>query len=456
MADTESMRSRLIPRNIFYGWYIVGAGMVINMLIGGLVMHSFSFYVAELKSEYLWSASLFAFAFTLTRVESGVLGPLQGWLIDRFSPKTMIRWGVASTALGMLAFSRLWDEGSFIGFYFLVSIGASVGGFMTISVVTVTWFERLRSRALGFMAMGFGLGGFLAPVVGALIDTVGWRWTAVGTAILLMVVGQALASLFVRHPREKGMEPDGGPPQATRNADGVMSVPARPANPYRHRDFTAREALRTRSFWALALAHGAPLMVVSAMMVYFATRVQEIEGLSASDAGFAWLVMSASQLVGQLTMGYLGDIVSKRLILLFCMVGHGAAGVLLGIADSYLLVMLCSVINGLAWGARGPLITALRADYFGASSFGQIMGWSSTVMMLFMVAGSLIVGTLRDVSGDFMLGFLVVGIGAGSGLLWVMLANRPRLDQAVAAVRNLTPTSARLIAVSRPNRPGSE
>ncbi|MDE2987759.1 MAG: MFS transporter [Chloroflexota bacterium] len=450
------MRSRLIPRKIFFGWYIVAAGMVINMLIGGLVFHSFSFYVAELKAEFLWSASLFAFAFTLTRVESGVLGPIQGWLIDRFSPRTMIRWGVGLTAVGMIAFSRLWDPGSFIGFYFLISIGASVGGFMTISVVTVTWFERLRSRALGFMAMGFGLGGFWAPVVGSLMDAVGWRWTAIGTGVLLMVVGLALSSLFVRHPRDKGMEPDGGPASGSRRDGSNASVAASPESMYRHRDFTAREALRTRSFWALALAHGAPLMVVSGMMVYFATRVQEIEGLSAADAGLAWLVMSACQLVGQLTMGYLGDVISKRLILYFCMLGHGAAGVLLGIADSYLLVMLCSVVNGLAWGARGPLITALRADYFGASSFGQIMGWSSTVMMLFMVAGSLIVGTLRDVSGDFMLGFLVVGIGAGSGVLWVAMATRPRLAQAVAAARRLTPSSAQLIAVSRPNRPGGK
>ncbi|MXY85479.1 MAG: MFS transporter [Chloroflexi bacterium] len=450
------MRSRLIPRKIFFGWYIVAAGMVINMLIGGLVFHSFSFYVAELKAEFLWSASLFAFAFTLTRVESGVLGPIQGWLIDRFSPRTMIRWGVGLTAVGMLAFSQLWDPGSFIGFYFLISIGASVGGFMTISVVTVTWFERLRSRALGFMAMGFGLGGFWAPVVGSLMDAVGWRWTAIGTGVLLMVVGLALSSLFVRHPRDKGMEPDGGPASGSRRDGSNASVAASPESMYRHRDFTAREALRTRSFWALALAHGAPLMVVSGMMVYFATRVQEIEGLSAADAGVAWLVMSACQLVGQLTMGYLGDLISKRLILHFCMIGHGAAGVLLGIADSYLLVMLCSVVNGLAWGARGPLITALRADYFGASSFGQIMGWSSTVMMLFMVAGSLIVGTLRDVSGDFMLGFLVVGIGAGSGVLWVAMATRPRLAQAVAVARRLTPSSAQLIAVSRPNRPGGD
>ncbi len=452
------MRSRLITRlvrrDIFFGWYIVAAGMIINMLIGGLVMHSFSFYVAELKAEYLWSASLFAFAFTLTRIESGVLGPIQGWLIDRFSPKTMIRWGIASTALGMFAFSRLWDEGSFIGFYFLISIGASVGGFMTISVVTVTWFERLRSRALGYMAMGFGLGGFMPPVVGALIDAVGWRWTAMLSAALLLVVGMALSSLFVRDPREKGMEPDGGSRRSASSSDGGKPGRADSTSSYRHRDFTAREAMRTRAFWALALAHGTPLMVISGMMVYFATRVQEIEGLTAAEAGAAWSVMSAFQLVGQFTMGYLGDVVSKRLILLFCMVGHGAAGVIFGIADSYWMVLLCSVVNGLAWGARGPLITALRADYFGASSFGQIMGWSSTVMMIFMVAGSLVVGTLRDATGDFALGFLVVGIAGATGLLWISLASRPRLAQVVAAARQLSPLSAELIAVSRPNRSG--
>ncbi len=84
------------------------------------------------------------------------------------------------------------------------------------------------------------------------------------------------------------------------------------------------------------------------------------------------------------------------------------------------------------------------------------MGWSSTVMMLFMVAGSLVVGTLRDATGDFMLGFTVVGIGAATGLLWVMLASRPRLSQVVAAARKLSPLSAELIAVSRPNRSGGD
>ena len=45
-------------RKIFYGWYIVAAGIVINMLMGGLIMHAFHFYVAELKAEFLWPATI--------------------------------------------------------------------------------------------------------------------------------------------------------------------------------------------------------------------------------------------------------------------------------------------------------------------------------------------------------------------------------------------------------------
>ena len=139
--------SRLIPRNIFYGWYIVGAGLLINMMIGGLTMNAFGFYAAELKDEFLWSATIFGIAAAVTRVESGLLGPIQGWMIDRLGPRAMIRLGITTTALGMILFGTLTDEISFIGFYILLSIGTSIGGFMTVSVAVVTWFERKRSRA---------------------------------------------------------------------------------------------------------------------------------------------------------------------------------------------------------------------------------------------------------------------------------------------------------------------
>ncbi len=441
---------------IFHGWYIVGAGIVLNMLMGGLIMHAFHFYVAELKAEFLWPATIFGIAFMITRIESGVLGPIQGWMIDRFGPQTMMRLGILSTTIGLVAFSQLSSQATFIGFYFVVAIGASVGGFMTVSVAVVTWFEKLRSRALGYMSTGFAFGGFLALPVGLMITEIGWRWSAGVSAIVLFTVGQALAFLFVRRPEDRGTVKDGEAVAASDSGVTDSTARARPAaSAYRHRDFTVREALRTRAFWGLALAHGAPLLVVSGVFVHFTLLVVEIEGLTAFHAGIAYTVMNVAQLVGQLVMGYLGDKFSKRLLLIPAMFGHCAAAILLGFAGSYEIVLLAAIINGLAWGSRAPLITALRADYFGATNFGQIMGWSSVVMSTFMTVGGFLSAVLYDATGSYEIPFIVLGLGAVTGAIWVLIATRPRLPgvrvmSARGALRQAQP-----IAMFRPNRPAS-
>ena len=213
--------------------------------------------------------------------------------------------------------------------------------------------------------------------------------------------------------------------------------------------------MRTRAFWGLALAHGAPLLVVSGVFVHFTLLVVDIEGLTTFHAGIAYTVMNVAQLIGQLVMGYLGDRFSKRMLLIPAMLGHCGAAILLGFAVSYEMVLIAAVINGLAWGSRAPLITALRADYFGAASFGQIMGWSSMVMSCFMIVGGLLSGVMRDLLGSYEIPFLILGLGAGSGVLWVAMAARPRLPGVRVMTARGPLRRAQPIAMFRPNRPAA-
>lgn len=441
-----------MPR-IFYGWYIVGAGLIINMLIGGLTMNAFGFYAAALKDEFGWSATIFGVAAAVTRVESGLLGPIQGWMIDRYGPRWMIRLGITTTALGMILFGILWDEISFIGFYILLSVGTSIGGFMTVSVAVVTWFERKRSRAIGFMSMGFTFGALISAVVGVLILGVGWRETSFGTGAFLLVVGWGLSFLFARHPSDKGLEVDGGVDDAPTGAAAVRHL----ENPFRHRDFTAREALRTRAFWGLGLAHGAPLMVVGMWIGHGVLHIDELPGFQASDAAIVVTVMVVTQLVGQGLSAWAGDRFPKRPLLVLCMIGHALAGIALALATGWWMLMAFAVLNGVAWGARGTLITSLRADYFGASQFGRIMGWTSMVMMPFMTIGMLGSGIMRDIFGSYDLAFVIFSIGAGSGVIWILMSTRPRLPgpPRLPLVPPLPPV-ARMVVAARPNRPGGD
>jgi len=418
---------RFATGRVFFGWYIVSGGIVVQILLGGLVMHAAGFYVAALQDEFMWSATLFGLALAMTRIESGALGPVQGWAIDRFGPRMMMRLGIASTAIGLILFGFINNQATFFIYYFIISIGAGVGGFMTLTVAVVHWFQRTRARAMGYLMTGLAIGSFLAPLISFLIDEVGWRATSIGSGVLLMVVGQLIATLIVR-PVDRNESPE-----PARRA--TVSRPDAPSAPVQQRrDFTAREALRTRSFWALAFAHGSPLLMVAAVSGFFVLRVGEIDGLGAGHAAIAIVIGTVCQIAAQLVGGYAGDLISKRVIIAICLAGHAAAAVVLAIADSFLMIILGAVLHWTAWGGRGPNINTLRADYFGPANIGQIMGWASVVMMIYSAGGSLLTGALRDLSDGWALPFVVAGIGTASGLVWLALATRPRLPDEPADV----------------------
>jgi hypothetical protein len=63
---------------IFYGWWIVGAGFVLEALMGALLFHAYGAYVVVLRQEFGWSKTMFSAAFSMARAESGTLGPIQG------------------------------------------------------------------------------------------------------------------------------------------------------------------------------------------------------------------------------------------------------------------------------------------------------------------------------------------------------------------------------------------
>ena len=142
---------------VFYGWYIVGAAGGLQLLSGLLWMQSYGAYVVLLQEEFGWSKALVAGAFALTRIESGILGPLQGWLTDRYGPRSVLSVGVVIFGIGFMLFSQI---DSLLGFYLtfaLIAVGSSLGGFATVMVSLVNWFSRHRAKAVAISQMGYSL-----------------------------------------------------------------------------------------------------------------------------------------------------------------------------------------------------------------------------------------------------------------------------------------------------------
>jgi MFS family permease len=402
--------------HIFYGWYIVSAAGGLQLLSGLLWMHSYGAYVVLLQDEFGWSKALVAGAFALTRIESGILGPLQGWLTDKYGPRNVLGVGVVISGIGFMAFSQITTLLEFYLTFALIAVGSSLGGFATVMVSIVNWFSRHRAKAVALSQVGYSLGGLAVPVVIICLEAFGWRTTAFYSGVMVIVVGFPLVLLVRHRPQDYGELVDGG---SQLNSDGTPMVFLS------GRDFTARQAMRTSSFWLISMGHACALLTVSAIMVHLVSHLTESLAYSLAQAGLVVAALTGFQMLGQIGGGFIGDRFNKQLICVVCMICHTAALLLIGNATELWMVILFTAMHGLAWGIRGPLMVALRADYFGPSSFGTIMGFSSLIVMLGMSIGPIYAGYMADIQGDYVTGFSVLGIGALLGSLCFVFARAP-------------------------------
>ena len=399
----------------FYGWWIVVAGFGVFTLGGGLLFHAFGAYVKVLEDDFGWSRTQLSLAFALQRVESGFLGPIQGWAVDRFGPRRVMWVGITIFGLAFMAFSQV---NSLLGFYVvfaLIAIGSSLSAMLSISTAIVNWFQRKRALALGLMSTGMAAGGLLTPAVVWALEGWGWRTTAVISGVIVLAVGLPLSSLVRHRPQDHGWTPDGLPP-AARGEGATLLL---------EESFTTREAIRTRAFWLISFGHAAGLLTVGAVSVHLFVHVTD--ELDVSTATAAWLIalMTGMLVVGMLLGGVLGDRINKRVILVAAMFGHALAMLLLAVASTLWLVTIAVALQGLSWGSRGPLTQALRAEYFGPASFGKIMGFSSLIVMLGMMAGPLLAGAIYDSTGSYSPAFALLAAAAALGSLCFVFATRP-------------------------------
>jgi MFS transporter, OFA family, oxalate/formate antiporter len=305
-----------------------------------------------------------------------------------------------------------------------MAIGASLAGFLSITTAIVNWFDRKRSMAMGIALLGTAVGGLLLPLVVRGLEVWGWRTVANLSAL----------AVLRRRPQEYGLLPDG----ATLEVDshGVSSADTAPdLTP----SFTAREAMRTRAFWFISLAHAASVLVVSVVTVHFTPHATGNLGYSLQAAAGLVTIQTITNLIGRPFGGWLSDRIGSRAVIILCMLLHAVALVLLAFAQALWMIAAFALLNGLAWGARVPVIVSIRAEYFGAKSFGSIMGISSSVVTVAAVIAPVLAAMSYDAFGSYTLSFVTLAAFAALGSLFMVFmpppAPRPVGDSPLRPIR---------------------
>ena len=405
---------------------MVAAGSALQFLQAGLMQQAFGAYVAVLSAERGWSKTSLSAAAALQSVETAIIGPVLGWLIDRLGAPRMIRWGVWIFGLGLIALGCVQTLPQFYGAVAIVALGTSLCGYFPLNIAVIHWFERKRARALSAMGLGLALGGVFVPVVAASMVAFGWRATAIGSGVLMIALGWPLSRVFLRSPADIGQTVDGLPAPAraavgASDAAGAAGAADEDGPP----EFTAREALRTRAFWLLSVGHGFALLVVTAVNVHAITHMKESLGYSVAQASLVITLMTVAQVAGVLVGMSVGDRWNKRMIAAGCMLMHALGLLALTYATGPAMLGAFAVLHGVAWGLRGPFMQAIRADYFGRRSIGMIMGLSAVIIAVGQIGGPMVAGGFADLTGDYRTGFTLLALIAAAGSLAFVTATPP-------------------------------
>ena len=185
---------------------------------------------------------------------SAIIGPVLGWVVDRFGSPVMIRVGVVIMGIGLASMSQIDTLGGLYGAVVVIAIGSSMCGYFPLNCAIIQWFEKKRARAISMVGLGLAVGGIFVPVVAWGMQQFGWRTTALSCGILAILVGYPVAMIFRRRPEDHGEVVDGHDAATSTSADEVK-LDDDPGH-----EFTAREALRTSSFWLVSAGHGLALV----------------------------------------------------------------------------------------------------------------------------------------------------------------------------------------------------
>jgi len=146
------------------------------------------------------------------------------------------------------------------------------------------------------------------------------------------------------------------------------------------------------------------------------------------------MLQTVAQLGGVALGAWIGDRYNKRYLSAATMLGHMAGLLFLTYATTPAMIVAYAVLHGTAWGLRGPMMQAIRADYFGRSAIGMILGLSLMIIIIGQIGGPMIAGIMADMTGNYRAGFTTLALLAGLGSAFFLLARRPQRPLQAAPV----------------------
>ena len=381
-----------IKRNkIFYGWYIVAASSLNNGIAGSVHWKGFTVFFIPISQSLGLSSAQTAIPFALSRAENGRLGPITGWLLDKYGVKRLMLIGTFITGIGYILLSFASTFMSFLIIYlFVISLGSSTA-FMQASMAAINkWFIRKRGIAMSINNAAFRLGGaLLVPLLSISVLNLGWEKSSMIVGIMIIVVIMPLSFIFKKSPESIGLYPDGEKITSKDKDSKILSID----------DWTTKDAMKTKVYWLLVLATMFRIAVHGTIFLHFIPiLVWKGETQQASANLIGLLALFSVPLI--IMFGWLGDKYGRPKLLLLCYTAAGLSLFFLNQADSTTMIFLALLLfsgseigSGMNWSLVG--------DFFGREHYATIRGSMAPIYNIALFTMPIAAGWIKDTTDSY-------------------------------------------------------
>ena len=419
----------VVKPQIFYGWWIVFGGVLGNAINSGITFHALPAFLIPLSNSFGVSLTVMAAGLSLARIETAFLGPIEGYLVDKFGPRTMMLIGVPTMALGCLFISFCHSFTVFlIPFLSGLILGSSIGFASPLTTAVANWWQKKRGRAIGIMWLGHSLGSTAVPLYNIVIERLSWRWAFRIMTTTILVLGIPIALIMRHRPEQYGLLPDGvsqKEPEPSKNLPSQeMGFTDDSAPSSKTKDFTILEAIRTSSFWFFTISVSVRSAVTTALAINTFPLVQNLGGNS-SEARFLFLLQGIFSAPGRLFLSWAGDFVNKRQIMAGCLLFLAVTLALMSVAPTVKQLTILWVPYAILWGGLSSLPNALRADLFGRENFATIQGATAPVSNLFGLLAPIFATWVFQTTGSYRIPLLVFSGFSLVSMVLILFAKQP-------------------------------
>ncbi|HEQ4355977.1 TPA: OFA family MFS transporter [Streptococcus pyogenes] len=371
-------------------YIIATAGILLHLMLGST--YAWSVYRNPILQETGWDQAPVAFAFSLAIFCLGLSAAFMGNLVEQYGPRltgtvSAILYASGNMLTG-LAIDRKEIWLLYIGYGVIGGLGLGAGYITPISTI-IKWFPDKRGMATGFAIMGFGFASLLtSPIAQWLIETEGLVATFYLLGLIYLIVMLFASQLIIK-------------PTAAETA--ILDKKRLQNNSYLIEGMTAKEALKTKSFYCLWVILFINITCGLGLISVVAPMAQDLTGMSPEMSAIVVGAMGIFNGFGRLVWASLSDYIGRRVTVILLFLVSIIMTISLIFAHSSLIFMISIATLMTCYGAGFSLIPPYLSDLFGAEELATLHGYILTAWAIAALTGPMLLSITVEWTHNYLL-----------------------------------------------------